>query len=60
MSAFKSLSTLLLIALACLACREQSNEKLPKGEQPEKAPDSLETAQIPRRPPPEKTLLLLY
>ena len=41
MSAFKSLFTLLLVALTCLACREQSNEKLPKGKQPEKAADSL-------------------
>ncbi|MGB5190876.1 peptidylprolyl isomerase [Robiginitalea sp.] len=40
MSAFKPFFSLLLIALACLGCREQSNEKLPKAEHPEIAVDS--------------------
>ncbi|MGB5314475.1 MAG: peptidylprolyl isomerase [Robiginitalea sp.] len=40
MSAFKPFFSLLLIALACLGCREQSNEKLPKAEHPEIAADS--------------------
>ncbi len=40
MSAFKPIYSLLLVALACLGCREQSNEKLPKAEQPEMVGDS--------------------
>ena len=40
MSDFKPFFSLLLIALACLGCREQSNEKQPKAEQPEMAADS--------------------
>jgi len=40
MSDFKPIYSVLLIALACLGCREQSNEKQPKAEQPEMAADS--------------------
>ncbi|MGB5403421.1 peptidylprolyl isomerase [Robiginitalea sp.] len=54
MSAFKPFYSLLLVALACLGCREQSNEKLPKAEQPEMVGDAQGIRSDTQKAPVEK------